>query len=98
MCIFGLDTIWCVGAAIVVGVGIVAGAIIYKAKKIAEPHPATTESFRAAGVAICTRLYTSGAQWETCVGQVNAEAARALANQEQFDTSNVSSIPTSEWP
>ena len=99
MCIFGLDTIWCVGAAIVIVGGAIVGAIIYKAKKIAEPHPVTTESFRAAGVVICSRLYDStGAQWETCIGQVNAEAARALAAQEKFDTSNVTSIPASEWP
>lgn len=99
MCIFGLDTIWCVGAAIVIVGGAIVGAIIYKAKKIAEPHPVTTESFRAAGVAICSRLHDSGSgEWETCVAQVNAEAARALLNNEKFDTSKVISIPTNEWP
>ena len=99
VCIFGLDTLWCVGAAVVIVIGVVAAVIINKAKDVGESHPGTIVTFKAAGIAICTRLHgPSGTAWSTCVKEVNAEADRATLAGEAFDTSNVPSIPPNEWP
>ena len=65
----------------------------------ADGHIVAVESFKVAGINLCTTTYGGGSpEWLECFGEVMAEYARALAAGDGFDTGNIGSIPTSAWP
>lgn len=92
-----------IAAAVAAGIAAIVAVALYALLKNIEDrgkaHPATTESYKVAGIALCEQLHgNASAAWATCVNQVLTEWARAVANQDAFNKAAVTSIPAAKWP
>jgi hypothetical protein len=86
------------GIAALASLAVLIITVIRSIEERGRSHPATTESFKAAGMALCEELHGGTPMWATCVNQVLTEWARALGNQDAFNTGAVPSIPPARWP
>jgi type II secretory pathway pseudopilin PulG len=91
-----LDLLLAAGAVAAVATLII--VLIVNIREKGESHPATTESYKVAGVALCEELHGNTPTWAACMNQVLTEWARAVSTQSAFNKAAVPSIPAAKWP